>query len=61
MTGDIGDNSFNEVFFDDVRVPKENVVGQRGEGWKIANTTLKHERSSPQRQRRGHLAEVSRS
>jgi alkylation response protein AidB-like acyl-CoA dehydrogenase len=46
MSGDIGENSFNQVFFSDVRVPKANVVGARGEGWKIANTTLKHERSS---------------
>jgi alkylation response protein AidB-like acyl-CoA dehydrogenase len=46
MSGDIGENSFNQVFFSDVRVPKANVVGKRGEGWKIANTTLKHERSS---------------
>jgi alkylation response protein AidB-like acyl-CoA dehydrogenase len=46
MSGDIGDNSFNQVFLKDVRVPMANVVGQRGEGWKIANTTLKHERNS---------------
>jgi alkylation response protein AidB-like acyl-CoA dehydrogenase len=46
MSGDIGENSFNQVFLNDVRVPKANVVGRRGEGWKIANTTLKHERSS---------------
>ena len=46
MSGDIGENSFNQVFLSDVRVPKANVVGARGEGWKIANTTLKHERSS---------------
>ena len=46
MSGGIGENSFNQVFFTDVRVPKSSVVGQRGEGWKIANTTLKHERSS---------------
>jgi alkylation response protein AidB-like acyl-CoA dehydrogenase len=46
MTGGIGENSFNQVFFTDVRVPKSAVVGQRGEGWKIANTTLKHERNS---------------
>lgn len=46
MSGDIGENSFNQVFFTDVRVPQSNVVGQRGEGWKIANTTLKHERGS---------------
>ena len=46
MSGDLGDNSFNQVFFENVRVPKANVVGKRGEGWKIANTTLKHERAS---------------
>jgi alkylation response protein AidB-like acyl-CoA dehydrogenase len=46
MTGSLGENSFNQVFFSDVRVPKANVVGKRGEGWRIANTTLKHERSS---------------
>ena len=46
MSGNIGENSFNQVFFNDVRVPQANVVGKRGEGWKIANTTLKHERSS---------------
>jgi alkylation response protein AidB-like acyl-CoA dehydrogenase len=46
MSGDLGDNSFNQVFFSDVRVPKTCVVGKRGEGWKIANTTLKHERNS---------------
>jgi alkylation response protein AidB-like acyl-CoA dehydrogenase len=46
MSGDLGDNSFNQVFFKDVRVPQANVVGSRGEGWKIANTTLKHERNS---------------
>ena len=46
MCGDLGENSFNQVFFTDVRVPQANVVGKRGEGWKIANTTLKHERNS---------------
>jgi len=46
MTGSIGENSFNQVFLTNVRVPQANVVGKRGEGWKIANTTLKHERSS---------------
>ena len=35
---------FNEVFFTDLRVPQKNAVGKRGEGWKIANTTLRHER-----------------
>jgi alkylation response protein AidB-like acyl-CoA dehydrogenase len=40
-----GHAEFNEVFFDDVRVPLGNIVGRRGEGWKIANTTLRHERN----------------
>ena len=41
MSGDIGENSFNQVFLTDVRVPRANVVGaNEGEGWKIANTTL---------------------
>ena len=46
MSGDLGENSFNQVFFKDVRVPRTNIVGARGEGWRIANTTLKHERGS---------------
>jgi alkylation response protein AidB-like acyl-CoA dehydrogenase len=46
MCGDLGENSFNQVFFSEVRVPRANVVGRRGEGWKIANTTLKHERNT---------------
>ena len=40
-----GEAEFNEVFFDRARVPQANVVGRRGEGWKIANTTLFHERN----------------
>ena len=42
MTKDAG---FNEVFFDNVRVPVENVVGGLGQGWAVANTTLLHERN----------------
>jgi alkylation response protein AidB-like acyl-CoA dehydrogenase len=40
-----GEAEFNEVFFDGARVPQANAVGRRGEGWKIANTTLLHERN----------------
>ncbi len=40
-----GGAEFNEVFLDDVRVPAENIVGQRGEGWKVSRATLKHERN----------------
>lgn len=39
-----GDAEFNEVFFDGVGVPATNIVGQQGEGWKIAITTLMYER-----------------
>lgn len=39
-----GHASFNEVFLTDVRVSKSQVVGARGEGWAVANATLKHER-----------------
>ena len=40
-----GHASFNEVFFTDVRVPVANTIGGRGNGWKVANSTLGHERS----------------
>ena len=39
-----GENEFNETFFDNVRVPVANVVGVVNGGWKIAMTTLAHER-----------------
>jgi alkylation response protein AidB-like acyl-CoA dehydrogenase len=41
MTGDRG---FNEVFFEDVRVPKKNIVGERNNGWLVALTSLMFER-----------------
>jgi alkylation response protein AidB-like acyl-CoA dehydrogenase len=42
MTGDAG---FNEVFFEDVQVPRANLVGQLNNGWQVANATLAHERN----------------
>jgi alkylation response protein AidB-like acyl-CoA dehydrogenase len=39
-----GGAEFNEVFFTDVRVPLDSVVGGRGQGWAVANATLTHER-----------------
>ena len=39
-----GGASFNEVFFDDVRVPHENLLGDVNEGWTVAITTLMNER-----------------
>ena len=41
-----GDEDFNEVFFEDVRVPCANVVGAVDAGWHIAITTLMHERQT---------------
>jgi alkylation response protein AidB-like acyl-CoA dehydrogenase len=41
-----GAANFNEVFFTDVRVPKHQIVGQRGEGWMVANSILGNERDS---------------
>lgn len=39
-----GDEEFAEVFFDDVRVPMENLVGGLHDGWRVANALLAHER-----------------
>lgn len=39
-----GDEEFAEVFFDDVRVPVANVLGEIGDGWRVANSLLSHER-----------------
>lgn len=39
-----GETEFSEVFFDDVRVPAQNLVGELNQGWKIAMTTLQFER-----------------
>lgn len=41
-----GEHEFNEVFFDNVFVPRENLVGVEGRGWYAAATTLDYERSS---------------
>jgi len=41
-----GESEFGEVFFEDARVPKENLVGQIGEGWRIAMTVLAYERGA---------------
>jgi alkylation response protein AidB-like acyl-CoA dehydrogenase len=45
-----GSSEFNEVFLDNVRVPRENLVGELNQGWEIAQTTLAHERGTSPRQ-----------
>lgn len=40
-----GGYEFNEVFFDDARIPAENIVGERGQGWQVSRATLVHERN----------------
>jgi alkylation response protein AidB-like acyl-CoA dehydrogenase len=41
-----GEAEFNEIFFTDVQVPVENVLGEIGGGWAVAMTTLLHERGT---------------
>jgi len=41
-----GGGGFNEVFFTDVRVPAENLIGEEHRGWGMAKTTLANERVS---------------
>lgn len=47
-----GGSSFNEVFFDDVRIPDTLRLGRVGEGWKVALTTLGFERGASAQQAR---------
>ena len=44
-----GQAGFNEVFFEDVRVPAANIVGEENRGWYTATTTLDFERSGVER------------
>jgi alkylation response protein AidB-like acyl-CoA dehydrogenase len=53
-----GHRHFNEVFFTDVVVPKENLVGQLNEGWKVTTTTLMFERGGAGG--RDHAAQLAR-
>src|SRR5213082_889663 len=41
-----GDAEFNEIFFKDVVVPKSQILGEAGNGWAVAMTTLLHERGT---------------
>lgn len=44
-----GDSHFAEVFFDNVRLPADALIGTEGEGWKQVNAELAFERSGPER------------
>ncbi|MDI1251564.1 acyl-CoA dehydrogenase family protein [Thermomonas sp.] len=44
-----GDRHFSEVFFDDVELPHEALIGDEGSGWKQVNAELALERSGPER------------
>ena len=46
MTGQEGDATFCEFFFDNAETPVSWQVGERGKGWQVSRTTLKHERAS---------------
>ena len=41
-----GAANFNETFYTDVRLPKHQIVGERGQGWQVANAILGHERET---------------
>ncbi len=56
-----GARHFNQVFLEDVRVPVENLVGRKNEGWQVAMTTLAFERSTGQeRIMMGRVQELAR-
>ncbi|MBK7947438.1 MAG: acyl-CoA dehydrogenase family protein [Deltaproteobacteria bacterium] len=40
-----GGYEFNEVFFDDARIPADHIVAARGQGWQVSRATLVHERN----------------
>jgi alkylation response protein AidB-like acyl-CoA dehydrogenase len=54
-----GDAMFNEVFLDDVFVPDDCVVGEPGDGWKLARTTLANERVAMAGTRLGDSTEAT--
>jgi alkylation response protein AidB-like acyl-CoA dehydrogenase len=49
LTNMLGSEAFNQVFLDNVRIPRENLVGELNRGWYVTTTTLDFERSGIQR------------
>lgn len=45
----VGEADFNEVIFDNLEVPAENLIGKEGQGWSQVTEELAHERSGPER------------
>jgi alkylation response protein AidB-like acyl-CoA dehydrogenase len=62
-----GEREFNEIFFNDVRVPTSCLLGPENEGWRVAMTTLAHERGGVAnlhlglRKKIGNLVDLARS
>lgn len=54
-----GEHDFNEVFFDHVRVPADAILGPVDDGWRVAMTTLTHERSGVARLHLGTRQKVA--
>jgi acyl-CoA dehydrogenase len=50
----VGEEGFNEITFDDVRLPEDALVGQEGAGWAQATSELAFERSGPDRYMSSH-------
>lgn len=49
IVNQLGEHDFNEVTFDDVWVPAENLIGTEGDGWRQVGAELAFERSGPER------------
>ncbi|MBI5285599.1 MAG: acyl-CoA dehydrogenase family protein [Chloroflexi bacterium] len=49
LTNMLGSDHFNELFMDNVRIPRPNLIGELNRGWYVATTTLDFERSGIQR------------
>jgi alkylation response protein AidB-like acyl-CoA dehydrogenase len=60
LTTIAGTHEFNEMFFDDVRVPADSMLGPVNEGWRVAMTTLSHERGGVAKLHLGTRRKVAR-